>query len=51
VPAESVVKTAVLGRGVVHDFPCDHFDVWPGHEWFEKAAADQVAFLARTFST
>jgi uncharacterized protein len=51
VPAESVVKTAVLGRGVVHHYPCDHFDVWPGHDWFEKAAADQVAFLARTFST
>ncbi|KAA0109192.1 alpha/beta hydrolase [Mycolicibacterium sp. P1-5] len=51
VPAESVVKTAVLGRGVVHHYPCDHFDVWPGHDWFERAAADQVAFLARTFST
>lgn len=51
VPAESVAKTAALGRGVVHHYPCDHFDVWPGHDWFERAAADQVAFLARTFST
>ncbi|MCB0935496.1 MAG: alpha/beta hydrolase [Mycobacterium sp.] len=50
VPAESVVKTAELARGVVHHYPCDHFDVWPGHEWFEKAAADQVAFLARVLS-
>ena len=48
---ESVVNTEVLGRGVVHHYPCDHFDVWPGHDWFERAAADQVAFLARTFST
>jgi pimeloyl-ACP methyl ester carboxylesterase len=51
VPAESVVKTAVLGRGQVHHYPCDHFDVWPGHDWFEKAAGDQVAFLTRTLST
>ncbi len=51
VPAESVVKTAVLGRAVVHHYPCDHFDVWPGHDWFDKAAADQVAFLRRSVST
>lgn len=51
VPAESVVKTAVLGRGEVHHYPCDHFDVWPGHDWFEKAAGDQVAFLTRHLST
>ncbi|OYN81805.1 alpha/beta hydrolase [Mycolicibacterium sphagni] len=47
VPAESVVKTAILGRGEVHHYPCDHFDVWPGHDWFDKAADDQVAFLRR----
>jgi pimeloyl-ACP methyl ester carboxylesterase len=47
VPAYSVAKTAVLGRAEVHHYPCDHFDVWPGHDWFEKVAADQVAFLAR----
>lgn len=51
VPADSVAKTAVLARGVVHHYPCDHFDVWPGHDWFEKAAADQVAFLTRALST
>lgn len=51
VPAESVIKTAVLGRAVVHHYPCDHFDVWPGHDWFDKAATDQVAFLRRSVST
>ena len=50
VPAQSVAKTAVLGRGEVHHYPCDHFDVWPGHDWFEKAAGDQVAFLTRTLT-
>ncbi|GAY14346.1 alpha/beta hydrolase [Mycobacterium sp. shizuoka-1] len=51
VPADSVMKTAVLGRGQVHHYPCDHFDVWPGHDWFDKAVGDQIAFLIRTFST
>jgi pimeloyl-ACP methyl ester carboxylesterase len=50
VPAESVVKTAVLGRAEVHHYPCDHFDVWPGHDWFDKAATDQVAFLSRALA-
>ena len=51
VPADSVAKTAVLARGVVHHYPCDHFDVWPGNGWFDKAADDQVAFLGRVLST
>jgi hypothetical protein len=34
----------------VHHYPCDHFDVWPGNDWFSKTVADQTAFLARTFS-
>jgi pimeloyl-ACP methyl ester carboxylesterase len=51
VPAESVVKTAVQGRAEVHHYPCDHFDVWPGHDWFEKVAGDQVAFLTRALTT
>ncbi|MFV8165625.1 alpha/beta hydrolase [Mycobacterium sp. 134] len=48
VPANSVMKTAVQARAQVHHYPCDHFDVWPGHDWFDTAAADQVKFLART---
>ena len=39
-----------LARALVHHYPCDHFDVWPGHDWFDKAAADQVAFLGRVLS-
>jgi uncharacterized protein len=50
VPADSVARTAVHGRGEVHRYPCDHFDVWPGHGWFDKVASDQVAFLARAFA-
>jgi pimeloyl-ACP methyl ester carboxylesterase len=47
VPADSVAKTAVQGRAQVHRYPCDHFDVWPGHDWFDKASGDQVTFLTR----
>jgi pimeloyl-ACP methyl ester carboxylesterase len=50
VPADSVAKTAVQGRGQVHRYPCDHFDVWPGHDWFDKAARDQVAFIKRVLA-
>ncbi|BDB43756.1 MULTISPECIES: alpha/beta hydrolase [Mycobacterium] len=47
VPASSIAKTAVHGRAQVHHYPCDHFDVWPGHDWFDQASNDQIGFLAR----
>ncbi len=47
VPADAAQKIAVAGRAQVHHYPCDHFDVWPGHAWFERAADDQIAFLQR----
>ncbi len=49
VPADAVARTAEHGRGLVHHYPCDHFDVWPGHEWFDRAADDQVSFLRKVF--
>lgn len=51
VPANSVMKTAVQARAQVHHYPCDHFDVWPGHDWFDTAAGDQVKFLTRTLGS
>jgi hypothetical protein len=51
VPADSVAKTAVHARGEVHHDPCDHFDVWPGHDWFERVAQDQISFLSRALTT
>jgi uncharacterized protein len=50
VPASAVAKTAVAARAQVHHYPCDHFDVWPGHDWFSQAAGDQVAFLTRVLT-
>lgn len=50
VPADAVARTAVHGQGQVHRYPCDHFDVWPGHDWFDKASTDQVRFLQRVLA-
>lgn len=50
VPAHSIAKTALQGRAEVRHYPCDHFDAWPGGQWFEKVASDQVAFLTRVLA-
>jgi pimeloyl-ACP methyl ester carboxylesterase len=50
VPAHSIAKIALQGRGEVRHYPCDHFDAWPGGQWFEKVATDQVAFLTRVLA-
>lgn len=47
VPAGAVAKTAELARAQVHRYACDHFDVWPGNEWFDKTVEDQLVFLQR----
>jgi len=49
-PSRSVVRTARHARAEVHHYPCDHFDVLPGHEWFDTASQHQVAFLTRTLA-
>ncbi|MGV9801454.1 alpha/beta hydrolase [Mycobacterium sp. NPDC003449] len=50
VPADSLARTAALARAQVHHYPCDHFDVWPGHDWFTPAVEHQVVFLTRSLS-
>ena len=46
-PQAAAIKAAVAGRAEVRHYPCDHFDVWPGADWFEPALAHQVSFLTR----
>jgi pimeloyl-ACP methyl ester carboxylesterase len=46
-PADAAMKAAFAGRAEVRHYPCDHFDVWPGADWFEPALAHQVHFLER----
>ncbi|PQD99743.1 alpha/beta hydrolase [Mycobacterium sp. EPG1] len=50
VPADAVARTAAHGRAQVHHYPCDHFDVWPGNDWFDKTLTDQVAFLRQALA-
>ncbi|SDE14034.1 alpha/beta hydrolase [Nocardioides lianchengensis] len=46
-PPYAAAKAAFKGRAEVRHYPCDHFDVWPGKDWFEPALEHQVAFLRR----
>lgn len=46
-PPQAAAKAAFSGRAEVRHYPCDHFDVWPGKEWFEPAVRHQVLFLTR----
>ena len=50
-PPYAALKAAGKGRGEVRHYPCDHFDVWPGKEWFDPALAHQVSFLTRHLHT
>lgn len=46
-PPHAAAKAAFAGRGEVRHYPCDHFDVYAGKDWFEPALAHQVHFLRR----
>ncbi len=48
-PPAAQAKAAEKARAEVHHYPCDHFDVYPGREWFDSVLAHQVAFLRRHF--
>ncbi|MBZ5738267.1 alpha/beta hydrolase [Nocardioides mangrovi] len=44
-PPYAAAQAAFAARAEVRHYPCDHFDVWPGKEWFEPALAHQLTFL------
>ena len=46
-PPHAAAKAAEAGRAEVRHYPCDHFDVWPGRDWFEPVLAHQVHVLRR----
>ncbi len=46
-PPRASAKAAAAARAEVRHYPCDHFDVWPGSDWFEPALAHQLHFLRR----
>jgi fermentation-respiration switch protein FrsA (DUF1100 family) len=47
VPPASQMDAGQRSRAEVRHYPCDHFDVHPGGEWFETAVEHQLAFLTR----
>jgi pimeloyl-ACP methyl ester carboxylesterase len=46
-PPRASAKAAEAGRAEVRHYPCDHFDVWPGSEFFGPVLAHQLYFLRR----
>ena len=46
-PPRAAAKAAEAGRAEVRHYPCDHFDVWPGSDWFEPVVEHQLHFLRR----
>lgn len=50
-PPRAAALAAERGRAEVRHYPCDHFGVWPGHEWFDAAVAHQISFLSRHLTT
>ena len=46
-PPRASAKAAAAARAEVRHYPCDHFDVWPGSDWFDPALAHQLHFLRR----
>jgi pimeloyl-ACP methyl ester carboxylesterase len=47
-PGPAIQAAARIPRGEIRTYPIDHFDIYVG-EGFERAVADQLAFLGRVF--
>ncbi len=46
-PPQAAAKAAFAARAEVRHYPCDHFDVFSGGDWFDHVVEHQIAFLAR----
>ena len=47
VPPQAAASAAFKAHAEVRHYPCDHFDIFAGHEWFEPAVKHQISFLTR----
>ncbi|WP_341257499.1 alpha/beta hydrolase [Gordonia malaquae] len=47
-PPHAAAKAAFAGKAQVRHYPCDHFDVFAGRDWFEATITHQLDFLAAT---
>lgn len=46
-PPQAAAKAAFAARAEVRHYPCDHFDVFSGGDWFDHVVEHQIAFLTR----
>lgn len=46
-PVHAAAKAGFAAHAEVRHYPCDHFDVFEGNDWFEPAVNHQIGFLAR----
>ncbi|MGV9791740.1 alpha/beta hydrolase [Gordonia sp. NPDC003422] len=46
-PPQAAASAAFKAHAEVRHYPCDHFDIFAGHEWFEPAVKHQISFLTR----
>lgn len=46
-PPYAAAKAGFAARAEVRHYPCDHFDVFAGFDWFEPAVTHQLSFLRR----
>jgi hypothetical protein len=46
-PPHAAGKAAFAAKAEVRHYPCDHFGVWPGQDWFDAAVSHQISFLRR----
>ncbi|MCK0438494.1 alpha/beta hydrolase [Gordonia alkaliphila] len=44
-PPYAAAKAAFAARAQVRHYPCDHFDIFEGFDWFEQAVTHQIDFL------
>jgi fermentation-respiration switch protein FrsA (DUF1100 family) len=49
-PPHAAAKAAVKARALVHHYPCDHFDVYDGRQWYATVLEHQVRFLQRVLT-
>jgi dienelactone hydrolase len=50
-PPGAAMAAAERAGAEVRHYPCDHFDVYPGCEWFASVVEHQLAFLRRHLGT
>lgn len=46
-PPHAAADAAFKAHAEVRHYPCDHFDIFAGREWFEPAVRHQIDFLTR----